>query len=335
MSVFTPGMTMNGASSGLAVDPKRIDTLQRPFQDFRRRSDADGGWRKLSLTVAHQFKSYYFSDPPKWRVRARTLGSSERMEPSFASIGAVRSGTSFLSSYILQHPHVVLPLSKEIFFTNTMRGLMAYFPTRAAQQAAIRRNGGAVTGYCTPVMPDPLWIFLVQAMFPNIRVICILRDPVERAFSHWRWDRKRFLRHRAKDPYWKGFPDFEAFIEVEKATIRGGGMEPHAFSGMRAGYLRHGIYAPFMRLLLEQFGRERVFIVDAAEFFQDPRSTTKRIYEFLELPIVEPLLIEERNAGPSGELDDGVRDNLTAFFRPYNEDLYALVDKDFGWGAAN
>ncbi|MGJ0395401.1 MAG: hypothetical protein ACR65U_04125 [Methylocystis sp.] len=205
MSVFTPGMTMNGASSGLAVDPKRIDTLQRPFQDFRRRSDADGGWRKLSFAIAHQFKRYYFSDPPKWRVWARTLGSSERMAPSFASIGAVRSGTSFLSSYILQHPHVVLPLSKEIFFTNTMRGLMAYFPTRTAQQAAIRRNGGAVTGYCTPVMPDPLWIFLAQAMFPNIRVICILRDPVERAFSHWRWDRKRFLRHRAKDPYWKAF----------------------------------------------------------------------------------------------------------------------------------
>ncbi|MGJ0395402.1 MAG: hypothetical protein ACR65U_04130 [Methylocystis sp.] len=117
--------------------------------------------------------------------------------------------------------------------------------------------------------------------------------------------------------------------------IRGGGMEPHAFSGMRAGYLRHSIYAPFMRLLLEQFGRERVFIVDAAEFFQDPRSTTKRIYEFLELPIVEPLLIEERNSGPSGELDYGIRADLTAFFRPYNESLYALLDRDFGWGSAD
>ena len=47
-------------------------------------------------------------------------------------------------------------------------------------------------------------------------------------------------------------------------------MEPHAFSGARAGYLRHSIYAPLLRLLFEQFGRDRVFIVDAAEFFRRP-----------------------------------------------------------------
>ena len=162
------------------------------------------------------------------------LKSAQRMEPSFASIGAVRSGTSFLSSYILQHPHVVLPLSKEISFTDTMRELMAHFPTLAAQRAAEQRFGGAVTGYCTPVMPNPLWIFLAKSMFPNIRIVCVLRDPIERAFSHWRWDWTRFMSRRGKDPHWKGFPDFETFLAAEKATIRGGGMEPHAFSGARA-----------------------------------------------------------------------------------------------------
>ncbi|MBI5312415.1 MAG: sulfotransferase [Methylocystis sp.] len=334
MSVSAPDMSTNGTSSGLAVDPKRLETLHRPYQDFRRRTEAGGAWRNLPLEVAHHFRRYYFFNPPKWRVWARTLGSSERMEPSFASIGAVRSGTSFLSSYILQHPHVVLPLSKEISFTDTMRELMAYFPTLAAQRAAERRNGGAITGYCTPMMPNPLWIFLAQSMFPDMRIVCVLRDPVERTFSHWRWDQKRFISRKTQDPHWKGFPDFETLIEAEKAMIRGGGREPHAFSGARAGYLRHSIYAPFLRLLFEQFGRDRVFIVDAAEFFRDPRSTAKEIYAFLGLPKVEPLVIEEQNPGPPGKLDDGVRANLAAFFRPYNEELYALLDKDFGWGAA-
>ncbi|MFA6207020.1 MAG: sulfotransferase [Methylocystis sp.] len=318
----------------LAVDPKRLETIQTPYQDFNRLSRASGILESLPLRAKRQFRSYYFFNPPKWRVWARTLGSSQRMEPSFASIGAVRSGTSFLSSYILQHPHVVLPLSKEISFTDTMRELMAYFPTLAAQRAAERRNGGAVTGYCTPVMPNPRWIFLAKSMFPNLRIICVLRDPVERTFSHWRWDQKRFQSRRAKDPHWKGFPDFETFMRVEKEAIRAGGMEPHAFSGAHAGYLRHSIYAPFMRLLFEQFGRDRVFVVDAAKFFEDPQSTAKRIFAFLGLPEVEPLVIEERNPGPSGELDDGARENLAAFFRPYNEELYALLDKDFGWGAA-
>jgi len=111
-------------------------------------------------------------------------------------------------------------------------------------------------------------------------------------------------------------------------------MEPHAFSGARAGYLRHSIYAPFLRLLFEKFGKDRVFIVDAAEFFRDPRSTAKQIYGFLGLPEVEPLVIEEQNPGPPGKLDDSIRENLAEFFRPYNEELYALLGRDLGWGAA-
>ncbi|PPD20682.1 MAG: hypothetical protein CTY30_04195, partial [Methylocystis sp.] len=93
----------------LAVDPKRLETIQAPYQDFNRLSRASGALENLPLRAKRQFRSYYFFNPPKWRVWARSLGSSERMAPSFASIGAVRSGTSFLSSYIFQHPHVVLP----------------------------------------------------------------------------------------------------------------------------------------------------------------------------------------------------------------------------------
>jgi hypothetical protein len=324
----------SSACRPIAVDRKRIETLQLPYRDFRELSRVGECWRKLPLEARRQFRSYYFFNPPKWRVWARSLGAAERMEPTFASIGAVRSGTSFLSSYIFQHPQVVLPLAKEISFTETMRDLMAHFPTRAAQQASERRNGGAVTGYCTPVMPNPLWIFLAKSMFPNLRIICVLRDPVERAFSHWRWDQKRFIEHKKHDPHWKGFPTFETLIKTEQATIKAGGMEVHAFSGARAGYLRHSIYAPFLRLLMDQFGRERIFVVDASELFRDPGSVTKQIYGFLGLPEVEPLIIEEQNSGPSGALPETLRAELTEFFRPYNEATYEVVGKDFGWGSA-
>lgn len=101
----------------------------------------------------------------------------------------------------------------------------------------------------------------------------------------------------------------------------------------RAGYLRHSIYAPFLRLLVEQFGRERIFVVDAAELFRDPGAVTKQIYRFLGLPEVEPLIIEEQNPGPSGVLPESLRSELAEFFRPYNEATYEIVGKDFGWGA--
>lgn len=333
MVVLVPDASRTRASrSILAVDPHRIETLQSPYRDFNRRSGAEGMWQALPLRVKHQFRRYYFFNPPKWRVWARSVDPSDRMAPTFASIGAVRSGTSFLSSYIFQHPHMVLPLSKEISFTETMRELMAYFPSRQAQLEAERRNGGAVTGYCTPVMPNPLWIFLAKSMFPTLQIVVVLRDPVERTFSHWRWDQKRFIGRKTADPHWKGFPDFKTIVRCEQDTIRGGAMGIHAFSGARAGYLQHSVYAPFLRLLLAQFGREQVHIVDAAEFFRDPRSVTKRIYDFLGLPPVEPLAIEEQNPGPSGVLAEDVRSDLTEFFRPYNREVYELLGKDFGWG---
>jgi hypothetical protein len=324
----------SSASRRIAVDQKRIEALQIPYRDFRELSQIGTGWRSLPLEARRQFRRYYFFNPPKWRVWARALSACERMEPTFASIGAVRSGTSFLSSYIFQHPHVVLPLSKEISFTETMRELTAHFPTRAAQQAAERQYGGAVTGYCTPVMPNPLWIFLAKSMFTNLRIVCVLRDPVERTFSHWRWDQKRFIERKRADPHWRGFPTFETLIETEQATIRAGGMEVHAFSGARAGYLRHSIYAPFLRLLLDQFGRERVFVVDAAELFRNPGSVAKQIYGFLGLPEVEPLIIDEQNSGPSGVFPESLRTELAEFFRPYNEATYEVLGKNFAWGTA-
>ncbi len=323
----------NSPESILTVDPQRVETLQTPYREFKRRAGLGGFWQTARSKVEWNFQPYYFYKPPKWRVLARSMTSSRRMMPSFASIGAVRSGTSFLSSYIFQHPHMVLPLAKEISFPATMRELMAYFPSHSAQRAAQRENGGAITGYCTPIMPNLLWIFLAKSMFPNLRVVVVLRDPVERVFSHWRWDQQRSISHKIVDPLWKGIPDFETIVETEQEAIRGGGIGIPAFSGVRTGYLQHSIYAPFLRVLLAEFGKERVFIVDAAELFRDPQCVTKRIYSFLGVPPVEPLVIEERNSGPPGVLADATRSRLIEFFRPYNEDLYRLLGKDFGWGA--
>src|SRR5579875_3571646 len=194
----------NSPESILTVDPQRVETLQTPYREFKRRAGLGGFWQTARSKVEWNFQPYYFYKPPKWRVLARSMTSSRRMMPSFASIGAVRSGTSFLSSYIFQHPHMVLPLAKEISFPATMRELMAYFPSHSAQRAAQRENGGAITGYCTPIMPNLLWIFLAKSMFPNLRVVVVLRDPVERVFSHWRWDQQRSISHKIVDLSGKG-----------------------------------------------------------------------------------------------------------------------------------
>lgn len=59
--------------------------------------------------------------------------------------------------------------------------------------------------------------------------------------------------------------------------------------------------------------------------------TVKEVYRFLELPSVDPLVVDERNAGPPAVMPDRLRRELSEFFRPYNEALYELLGTDFGW----
>ena len=85
---------------------ERIEQLARPHREFRDFWWVEGGpplSTKLRYLLRYQFKPCYFVRPPGWRVALRGLSWKQRPPPDFASIGAVRSGTSALSEYIFQH----------------------------------------------------------------------------------------------------------------------------------------------------------------------------------------------------------------------------------------
>ena len=102
-----------------AVEPLRSDPAK--LRAIRTATLVDQGmvetrsWLKWTvLDIRRHFLKYYWMRPPLWRVLLRTLWDRNRMLPSFVSLGPVRSGTTLLSDYIMQHPCVVLPLAKEI-----------------------------------------------------------------------------------------------------------------------------------------------------------------------------------------------------------------------------
>ncbi|MBU3887103.1 sulfotransferase domain-containing protein [Methylosinus sp. KRF6] len=317
-------------ASALVVDPRKVQKLQAPYEAFRRQFSPRSPLRALAHAIESQFRDYYFVKPPTWRIALRASSFESRMKPSFASIGAVRSGTSLLSSYIFQHPNVAVPLAKELAQLPRLDYIEAQFPSRREQRRIERRYGSAITGYCNPIAPSLLMIFLAKAICPDGRVVVVLRDPVERAFSQWRWDRMKNARVFS-DPLWRFVPGFETIVKIEQEAIRCGGGGPDAFSGNNQGYLQQSIYLPFLRLLFEQFRKEQIHIVNAAELFSDPAKVAKGVYKFLELPPVDPLIVHERNASPQFEMPDGLRSDLSKFFRPYNEALYEFVGADFGW----
>src|SRR3954470_171545 len=92
---------------------KRLRTIEQPTQLFMKLQSSTG-LRRSWLELQWQFLPYYFTAPPSWRVHLRKLSSASRVSPDFLALGAVRSGTTTLADYIMQHRCVVLPLAKEL-----------------------------------------------------------------------------------------------------------------------------------------------------------------------------------------------------------------------------
>jgi hypothetical protein len=120
----------------------------------------------------------------------RRLTSSLRPMPSFLVIGAQRAGTSFLYSLLTQHPNVSAALVKEVHFfdLNFQRGTAWYrshFP-------ALGPTRGRITGEATPYyLFHPLAPQRVAAVLPRVRLVAVLRNPVDRAYSHFQKEHRK------------------------------------------------------------------------------------------------------------------------------------------------
>src|SRR4051794_20653441 len=122
----------------------------------------------------------------------RYVTSPARVMPTFLIIGGQRCGSTSLFSYLARHPAVGRSRGKEVhFFTlEYERGLAWYrshFPTRLTVASTRRRLGvDMIAGEATPYyLFHPLAPYRVQAVLPEARLIAVLRDPVDRAYSHY------------------------------------------------------------------------------------------------------------------------------------------------------
>src|SRR5690348_836405 len=138
-------------------------------------------------------KSSKVSTMPLGEKVYRGLTSPVRLLPDFLVIGAQRGGTTSLYQYLQVHPFIEPATTKEVHFFDRRfhKGLAWYrghFPTALEKYRAEHLRGGMfLTGEATPS-----YLFLpyipkrVVRVLPHARFIVLLRNPVERAYSHYR-----------------------------------------------------------------------------------------------------------------------------------------------------
>jgi Sulfotransferase domain len=269
--------------------------------------------------------------------RYRRLTSNLRLLPQFLIIGAQKSGTTTLFDYIAEHPCIGSPTAKELHFFDRLdrldQGLSWYraqFPTQwQALTHRLHHRHPLITGEATPsYLFNPMAPQRIAKALPNIKLIILLRNPIDRAFSHYQMSRRNG----------KETLSFTDAIEQEHhrvATVLERMQQDAQYfdsAYARYSYLSRGIYIKQLEHWHQFFPRKQFLVLKSEDFFANPQATLAQVFQFLELPLYLPQTVKVSYAGSYQDaISPQVRADLKHFFAPYNQNLYEFLGVDYAW----
>ncbi len=284
--------------------------------------------------------------PASWKRPARGLGrrwwnlrrlgriatAPARMLPDFLIIGEAKAGTTSLYRYLAEHPGVAPAFTKEVhyFDLHYRRGLAwyrAHFPLAAERLYAERVLGRPfVTGESSPYLFHPCAAERIERTVPRARFLVLLRNPIDRAFSHYT---RQTLRAEALS--------FEEAVEQEADRLAGEAERLRVETGARSvshrkrSYLARGIYADRLQAWMARFPREQFCILNSERFFADPRDSMAQVCDFLRPPVVLQEAYPKYNVSRYRLTLEPARRRLVEYFAPHNQRLYGLLGMRFEW----
>lgn len=248
-----------------------------------------------------------------------------RMQPSFLIVGAQRCGTTSMYRTLSGHPDVLgAGIHKGVHYFDTAyhrgpRWYRGHFPLSfLANRRRDSDTRPAITGEASPYyMFHPLAPERIARDFPDMRLIVMLRDPVERAYSAFTHESARGFE---TEP-------FERALELEESRLRGQvdkmrqDSTYYSLAHQHNAYLARGRYIDQLEEMEKHFPRSRIHLIDSDELFRDAEPVMNELLSFLELAPWSPGHLQQRNARPRRALEGEVRQRLEDHFRPYDERL--------------
>jgi hypothetical protein len=272
------------------------------------------------------------------RKAYRATTNPLRLLPDFIIIGVQKGGTTSLYRYLIEHPSIAPIYVKEphffdIYFHKRLGWYRAHFPTLAEKYAAqLVRGQKFLTGEASPYyLLHPLAAKRVAETLPHVKLIVLLRNPVDRAYSQYQHQR----RQPGVEPL-----SFEEAIEREAERLAGEEEkmlqdERYAsFNHRHYSYLARGTYIEQLPRWMKMFPREQFLILKSEDLFSNPAAIVAQTLEFLNIPISEEQ--REKVYKPFNEaryepMAPETRTRLVEHFRPLNARLYEFLERDFGW----
>jgi hypothetical protein len=257
---------------------------------------------------------------------------SKRVLPSFIIIGAQKSGTTSLFDYLSQHPQILPSSSKEVHYfdgglnpdVDTFKKGESWYRSHFPLERNADNNQIAFEA-------SPLYIFnplapqRISKLIPEVKLIAILRNPVERAISHY-FHEKRMGR--------EPLPIMEALEKEEDRLNKVIAKQDYKTNEyIHYSYKTRGLYDEQLIRYSNYFSMRNILVINSENLFTQPSYALRRIFEFV--GVYEDFKVndlEPRNIGTNKmKVDPDVYEYLTDYFRPHNQRLYDLIEQRFSW----
>lgn len=266
-----------------------------------------------------------------------SLTAPFRVRPDFLVVGGQRCGTTSLFRALEQHPQIVRPtLNKginyfDVSYAKGRRWYAGHFPTTSAAQRRVGSGRSFVTfeasGYYLfhPLAPER-----IARDLPDVKIVAMLREPMERAFSAWKHESARGFE---TEP-------FDRALELEEERINGESermaTEPEyqSYSHRHHAYTARGDYVALLQQYYDRFPAEQIHVVYSEAFFASPVAEFKALTDFLGVEHVPDLAFDQHNARPSGPMPPRAVELLTKRFAGQQAALESLVGRRPPWPAS-
>jgi hypothetical protein len=254
---------------------------------------------------------------------ARSLAGNKGKTPDFLIIGAQRCGTTHLYDSLIRHPNVMGASHKEIHFFDEHyhRGARWYkanfpVPTPPPHNASpsVSISGEASATYIAHSSIPAR----VRELVPRVKLIALVRDPVDRAISHYYHFRRLGYESRS----------FEDAIDWEYDYLLAGNPSLMLDSPERKANplsLSLGIYSRQIQEWLNVFEEDRLLLLVAEELFAHPYDVVSRVTRFLDLRDDVPRQLPLPKQFDYAPVADGTRRRLHELFAPHNGKLESLL----------
>ncbi|HLJ12737.1 MAG TPA: sulfotransferase domain-containing protein, partial [Planctomycetaceae bacterium] len=236
--------------------------------------------------------------------------------PDFLLIAPPKTGTTWLAKQLGRHPGIYVSAVKEVKYFNFFQQVKDFL----WYLSMFREGAGRLKGDVTPnysLLPRST-IRLIHALRPDLKLIFLMRDPVDRAWSHARWD------YRLRDTT---FSSNDCTIEQVTDSMWQQNFS-HPLSVLFGDYLGQ------LQRWLGVFDRSRFFIGFYEQIQQAPHELLDRIFDFLgveRLARVEEARVRERvNAGLSWRLTPELQRSLRRIYAGRTRQLADFLGHEFG-----